>query len=358
MLANVYKLLFLIIIFKSTICVASEGEVCIPRQLKYHTKPDNSAHPTLHTYNYMSKLVCALECSEEPFCTAFSFTEQSRVCKTYGIDIEDLDSQRYEIGTNLYLWSQRCGHLPSVPNASPPTVQSSNGYPAGKRVGYSCVEGAHMVGNGESLCLSNGTWFMSSVKCVFVKTCHEADMLGINISPPIAIRPIDNGAVAYVICERRQDGVYTVIGHNLANRTHITGHETDFSGVFPIEYTVPLELAIGVADISAECEQFIKFECLRSGAHYNSFRTRTGEQADYFAGGVKGQGDNNCACKINNACIGQEICNCNADVGEWKDDTGYNQYKEDLPITAFLGGDTGGSDEEAKITIGSLKCKG
>ncbi|ESO82452.1 hypothetical protein LOTGIDRAFT_147752 [Lottia gigantea] len=71
----------------------------------------------------------------------------------------------------------------------------------------------------------------------------------------------------------------------------------------------------------------------------NGWRTRDGSLADYFFGGVKGQ--MNCACKVDNSCYSGLNCNCNADDHVIREDEGFSTYKDDLPVTVFLNGDTG-----------------
>ncbi|ESO85679.1 hypothetical protein LOTGIDRAFT_107601 [Lottia gigantea] len=71
----------------------------------------------------------------------------------------------------------------------------------------------------------------------------------------------------------------------------------------------------------------------------NGWRTRDGSLADYFFGGVKGQ--MNCACKKDNSCYNGLDCNCNAGDSTERQDGGFSSYKDDLPVTTFLNGDTG-----------------
>ena len=57
-----------------------------------------------------------------------------------------------------------------------------------------------------------------------------------------------------------------------------------------------------------------------------------------------GMGDDICGCKVNNSCDNPALrCNCDINDQTWRKDDGFIEVKEDLPISAFLAGDTGKS---------------
>ena len=62
---------------------------------------------------------------------------------------------------------------------------------------------------------------------------------------------------------------------------------------------------------------------------------------------------------VNQTCIEPSLpCNCDAKVPDWQVDEGVITDKDLLPITEFAYGPLKYDLEEAKISIGSLKCSG
>ena len=67
---------------------------------------------------------------------------------------------------------------------------------------------------------------------------------------------------------------------------------------------------------------------------------RTGGLADYFGGAAPGS--SSCACGMTRTCANPELlCNCDANDNVWRHDEGDLTFKQDLPVTAFVAGDTG-----------------
>ncbi|XP_055957472.1 multiple epidermal growth factor-like domains protein 6 isoform X2 [Patella vulgata] len=203
-----------------------------------------------------------------------------------------------------------CGPLPHKLNAFVENSQAM--HPVGANRNYTCIKGAYVKGSPFAHCLPSGEWDIQSFTCK--------------------------------------------IGHG-AKRTYVHGYETIRSYNGSINYNIDLQQVINIVDASAECEQFIKFECF----HVETFSsvglsTRTGQLATYLMGGVKGQ--MGCACHISKTCVDGLKCNCDKNDDRLRVDEGYIRYKEDLPITAVLVGDTGNDKEYAYYTVGNLRCKG
>ncbi|XP_050407533.2 contactin-associated protein 1 isoform X3 [Patella vulgata] len=247
-----------------------------------------------------------------------------------------------------------CGPLPHKLNAFVENSQAM--HPVGANRNYTCIKGAYVKGSPFAHCLPSGEWDIQSFTCKIARTCHDAHKLGIPVSPSVVIRPDVKQSPLTVSCEVSDNGVYTVIGHG-AKRTYVHGYETIRSYNGSINYNIDLQQVINIVDASAECEQFIKFECF----HVETFSsvglsTRTGQLATYLMGGVKGQ--MGCACHISKTCVDGLKCNCDKNDDRLRVDEGYIRYKEDLPITAVLVGDTGNDKEYAYYTVGNLRCKG
>ena len=57
-------------------------------------------------------------------------------------------------------------------------------------------------------------------------------------------------------------------------------------------------------------------------------------------------GSGACACFANRSCgdnttVEDLKCNCDANDANWREDAGFLSFKDDLPVTAFVAGDTG-----------------
>uniref|UniRef100_A0A669BRE9 Contactin associated protein 2 n=1 Tax=Oreochromis niloticus TaxID=8128 RepID=A0A669BRE9_ORENI len=116
---------------------------------------------------------------------------------------------------------------------------------------------------------------------------------------------------------------------------------------------------------SAEyCEQQIAYSCRMSrllntpdGTPYTWWVGRGNEKHFYWGG--SGPGIQKCACGIDRNCTDPKYdCNCDADVKQWREDSGLLVYQEHLPVSQVVVGDTNRSGSEAKLTVGPLHCQG
>ena len=123
----------------------------------------------------------------------------------------------------------------------------------------------------------------------------------------------------------------TVVGHDSETRTLVNGYGPPGSYVRNVHYigvgltNVP-QLA-GLLNMSANCEQFIKFY--------------------------------KCACGVTNSCADSSRGrNCDKKDDTWREDSGLLTEKSHLPVLQLKFGDTGGSSEKGYHTLGKLKCYG
>jgi hypothetical protein len=113
---------------------------------------------------------------------------------------------------------------------------------------------------------------------------------------------------------------------------------------------------------SKNCEQFIKYECRNSvllwhGLAYGWWVSRDGTKMDYWGGSTPGSWK--CACGITNTCHAGHGCNCDANDGVWREDSGLLLDKSSLPVSQLRFGDTGDPREETGFhTLGKFKCYG
>ncbi|CAL1543552.1 unnamed protein product [Lymnaea stagnalis] len=171
--------------------------------------------------------------------------------------------------------------------------------------------------------------------------------------------------VVYCDMKSRNGTGVTVIGHDQEERKQVQGWEGAREYQANLAYNISFDHVVSIIDQSEYCEQYIKWECLAALIHNfndnNKITTgwlnRTRGVADYFGGASPGS--NGCACGVNHSCANPLfLCNCDSNDNVWRKDDGYLNYKDDLPVYAFVAGDTGGSDEKGYSMIGPLQCWG
>ena len=159
----------------------------------------------------------------------------------------------------------------------------------------------------------------------------------------------------------------TVVGHDSETRTLVNGYGPPGSYVRNVHYigtglTNGPQLA-GLLKMSANCEQFIKYECHGSALHSNGspngwWVSRDLIQMTYW-GGASPSDFYKCACGVTNSCADSSRgCNCDKNDDAWREDSGLLTEKSHLPVLQLKFGDTGGSSEKGYHTLGKLKCYG
>ncbi|KAF6733006.1 Contactin-associated protein-like 5 [Oryzias melastigma] len=84
---------------------------------------------------------------------------------------------------------------------------------------------------------------------------------------------------------------------------------------------------------------------------------REGERRSYWGGFLPGV--QQCSCSLEENCIDLNyFCNCDADTDAWANDTGLLSYKEHLPVSQIVIGDTNRTGSRAVVHAGSLRCYG
>ena len=151
----------------------------------------------------------------------------------------------------------------------------------------------------------------------------------------------------------------TEIGHDSEEKIEVTGNEAGkpYYGR-NITYEISMEGIVAIIKQSKYCEQFIKYEChfswlLKNG--YGWWVSRQGKRMNYWGGAAIDSGK--CACGMSNTCAGgQPLCNCDAGIKEFREDSGFLTDMNTLPVTALRFGDTDGSSEIGFHTLGKLRC--
>ena len=151
----------------------------------------------------------------------------------------------------------------------------------------------------------------------------------------------------------------TVVSHDSENRRKVQGYDPKGSYVQNVSYygagLTHVAQLTRLTDVSAHCEQFIKYECRHSRLFRDGFGwwvSRDGNKMTYWGGG--NSVPNMCACGLNGSCA----CNCDINDDVWREDSGLLTNKSHLPVIQLRFGDTGDAGEKGYHTLGKLKCYG
>ncbi|KAK7100724.1 hypothetical protein V1264_023622 [Littorina saxatilis] len=202
------------------------------------------------------------------------------------------------------------------------------------------------------------------------RTCHEWMERGLTASTLADIDPDGDDKLEEVEIQCDLDSepgnAITVIGHDSEQRTQVQGWEGAREYEQPITYNISLDHVVSIIDQSTSCKQYIKWECKAALIHNpndnnkvtTGWLNRTEQLADYFGGAAPGTGA--CACGMNSTCASEDLlCNCDQNDNIWRFDDGDLTFKQDLPVTAFVAGDTGDMNEEEGFhTLGRVYCWG
>jgi len=187
-----------------------------------------------------------------------------------------------------------------------------------------------------------------------------------SVSRNYVIDPDGEGGLApfTVFCDMiDKNGVgVTVISHDSESRTFVHGYSGRGSYSRDIPYTgASLSQLASLTRVSSHCEQFIKYECYSSRLFYDGnnpfgwWVSRDSTKMTYW-GGASGSGK--CACGMTNSCVDPYFgCNCDANEGVWREDSGLLTDKTHLPVRQLRFGDNNGN-EKGYHTLGKLQCYG
>ena len=156
----------------------------------------------------------------------------------------------------------------------------------------------------------------------------------------------------------------TIISHDSEDRTRVKGCDPKGCYKRDIHYTGADFLQLGnLTAISAHCEQFIKYECdhsklLNNGDMNGWLVSRRGDKMTYW-GGSNSSFPYKCACGVNGTCANNGYgCNCDANDGTLREDSGLLTEKSYLPVKQLRFGDIYYYGAFGFHTLGKLKCYG
>uniref|UniRef100_A0A8C7X6B3 Contactin associated protein 2b n=1 Tax=Oryzias sinensis TaxID=183150 RepID=A0A8C7X6B3_9TELE len=214
-------------------------------------------------------------------------------------------------------------------------------------------------------CNCSGTGYTGATchSPLYQQSCEEYELQG-QSSGAYWIDPDGSGPIApfRVHCDMTEETVWTTLRNNLSPQTPVSSHDQYGKAVLQITYNATDEQVSKQTSQSSEsCEQFVAYACRMSrllnspdGVPFTWWVGRANEKHFYWGG--SGPGIQKCACGIENNCTDPgHFCNCDAEL---KEDAGLLLYKDHLPVSQVVVGDTSKSGSEAKLTVGPLKCRG
>uniref|UniRef100_A0A8C1QDI3 Contactin associated protein-like 5b n=1 Tax=Cyprinus carpio TaxID=7962 RepID=A0A8C1QDI3_CYPCA len=218
-------------------------------------------------------------------------------------------------------------------------------------------------------CDCSGTGYTGATchNSIFEPSC-EAHRLTGSASGFFSIDPDGSGPLksTVVYCNITDDKVWTVVNHNSTEMVRVQGSSLQKPHVMKFNYSASLEQLRTLVSKSEQCQQEVVYLCRKSrlfntwdGTPLSWWLDRAGERRTYWGGFLPGV--QQCACSLDENCIDMNhFCNCDADRSSWyeENDTGVLSYKEHLPVTEILIGDTNRSGSEAIYRVGSLHCYG
>ncbi|XP_069067610.1 contactin-associated protein-like 2 isoform X2 [Pleurodeles waltl] len=217
-------------------------------------------------------------------------------------------------------------------------------------------------------CNCEGTGY-SGATChnsVYELSCEAYKHLG-KTSDVYWIDPDGSGPLGplKVYCNMTEDKVWTTLYHTLELQSSVVGSSLKKPSVLRLNYSSSMDQIFAITSSAEYCEQYISYNCRMSrilnnpddGSPYTWWIGRGNEKHTYWGG--SGPGIQKCACGIERNCTDAKYyCNCDADLKQWRRDSGFLSYKDHLPVMQVVVGDTNRPGSEAKLSVGPLRCYG
>ncbi|KAG7315384.1 hypothetical protein KOW79_021472 [Hemibagrus wyckioides] len=216
-------------------------------------------------------------------------------------------------------------------------------------------------------CDCSGTGYIGATchNSIFEVSC-EAHRLAGSSSGFFSIDPDGSGPLTHTVvyCNMSAEKVWTVIGHNSSEPVSVQGSSFQKPHIMKLNYSASLQQLTTLLHRAQHCQQEVMYRCRKSrlfntrdGIPLSWWKDRAGQKQTYWAGLLPGI--QQCSCNLAENCINMNhFCNCDADRSSWENDTGLLSYKEHLPVTEVVVGDTNRSGSEAVYRVGSLQCHG
>uniref|UniRef100_A0A3Q3KKR4 Contactin associated protein 1 n=1 Tax=Mastacembelus armatus TaxID=205130 RepID=A0A3Q3KKR4_9TELE len=219
------------------------------------------------------------------------------------------------------------------------------------------------------ICLCENTGYKGEVchMSVYKESCEAYRLSGKYWSGNYTIDPDLSGPLKpfEVYCKMKSYKAWTVIMHDRADGTKVTGSSIDRPYIGDVNYwNASWDEVTALANTSVYCEQWIDYTCYKSrllntpsGRPFGYWIGRNNESHYYWGGTFREV--QKCGCAINQTCTDPKFqCNCDADYRQWYSDKGYLDFRDHLPVRRVVVGDTNRTGSEAQFTVGPLRCHG
>ncbi|XP_069790956.1 contactin-associated protein-like 5 isoform X2 [Narcine bancroftii] len=190
---------------------------------------------------------------------------------------------------------------------------------------------------------------------------HKGHTLGF-----FSIDPDGSGAVGplVVYCNMTEDKTWTVVQHNNTELTSVQGSTVERPHLAHFNYTSSMEQLQSMMKSMDYCEQQMAYYCKKSrllntpdGIPFTWWIGRTNEKQAYWGG--SSHRVQKCECGLEENCLDTTYhCNCDGDRDKWTNDTVLLSYKDLLPVTQIIIGDTNRTNSKAAYKLGPLRCYG
>uniref|UniRef100_A0A3P9HG90 Contactin associated protein-like 5a n=1 Tax=Oryzias latipes TaxID=8090 RepID=A0A3P9HG90_ORYLA len=231
-----------------------------------------------------------------------------------------------------------------------------------------CEHGARCSQTWSSFsCDCSGTGY-SGATChtsIYESSC-EAYKLSGSSSGFYFIDPDGSGPLGptQVYCNMTEKKVWTVLSHNGTAPIQVQGSSPKRPHTLRLSYNASAEQMRSIVSGSEHCQQEVVYNCKKSrlfnakdGSPLSWWLDREGERRSYWGGFLPGV--QQCSCSLEENCLDLNyFCNCDADTDAWANDTGLLSYKEHLPLSQIVIGDTNRTGSRAVVHAGPLRCYG
>ncbi|XP_076602858.1 contactin-associated protein-like 5 [Chaetodon auriga] len=216
-------------------------------------------------------------------------------------------------------------------------------------------------------CDCSGTGY-SGATChnsIYESSCEAYKLIG-SSSGFYSIDPDGSGPLGptQVYCNMTEEKVWTVLTHNSTAPVTVQGSSLHKPHIMNFNYSASAEQLQAIVSGSEQCQQEVVYNCKKSrlfntkdGSPMSWWLDREGERRSYWGGFLPGV--QQCSCSLEENCVDMNyFCNCDADTDAWANDTGVLFYKDHLPVSQIVIGDTNRTGSQAVYHIGPLRCYG
>uniref|UniRef100_A0A3Q3N8A4 Contactin associated protein family member 5 n=1 Tax=Mastacembelus armatus TaxID=205130 RepID=A0A3Q3N8A4_9TELE len=231
-----------------------------------------------------------------------------------------------------------------------------------------CEHGGHCSQTWSSFsCDCSGTGY-SGATChnsIYESSCEAYKLLG-SSSGFFSIDPDGSGPLGptQVYCNMTEEKVWTVLTHNSTAPVTVQSSSLQKPHIMTFNYSTSAAQLRAIVSGSEQCQQDVVYNCRKSrlfntkdGSPLSWWLDREGERRSYWGGFLPGV--QQCSCSLEENCMDMNyFCNCDADTDTWTNDTGILSYKDHLPVSQIVIGDTNRTGSQAVYSIGPLRCYG